>query len=158
MKCYVVHPKLLLFDDYVSSKRNCQKLFLKNNQCIHQMLLHKEAACQSRICKTHGFNPSVREIPWRRAWQPHSSVLSRRIPWTEKPGRPTVCGVAKNQTWLNDLAPTYYRTQEYALEKEMATHSSILAWKVPWMEEPSGLHPMGSQRVGHDWAANTPPY
>ena len=35
------------------------------------------------------------------------------------------------------------------LEKEMATHSSILAWKIPWMEQPGGLQSMGSQRVGH---------
>ena len=34
----------------------------------------------------------------------------------------------------------------------MATHSSILAWKIPWTEEPGGLQSMGSQRVGHDWA------
>ena len=39
---------------------------------------------------------------------------------------------------------------EYPLEKEMAAHSSILAWKVPWMEEPGGLQSMGSQRVRHD--------
>ena len=39
------------------------------------------------------------------------------------------------------------------LEKEMATHSSILAWRIPWTEEPGGLHFMGSQRVGHDWAS-----
>ena len=39
---------------------------------------------------------------------------------------------------------------EDLLEKEMATHSSILAWKIPWMEEPSSLQSMGSQRVGHD--------
>ena len=36
------------------------------------------------------------------------------------------------------------------LEKEMATHSSILAWKIPWTEEPGGLQSMGSQKVGHD--------
>ena len=41
--------------------------------------------------------------------------------------------------------------QEDPLEKEMATHSSILAWRIPWTEEPGGLHSsMGSQRVGHD--------
>ena len=40
--------------------------------------------------------------------------------------------------------------QEDPLEKEMATHSSIFAWKIPWMEEPGKLHTMGSQRVGHD--------
>ena len=36
------------------------------------------------------------------------------------------------------------------LEKEMATHSSVLAWRIPWTEEPGGLQSMGSQRVGHD--------
>ena len=41
------------------------------------------------------------------------------------------------------------------LEKGMATHSSILAWKIPWTEEPSGLQFTGSQRVRHDWATNT---
>ena len=40
--------------------------------------------------------------------------------------------------------------QEDTLEKEMATHCSILAWKIPWMEEPGGLHSMEPQRVGHD--------
>ena len=38
---------------------------------------------------------------------------------------------------------------EHPLEKEMATHSSTLAWKIPWTEEPDGLQSMGSQRVGH---------
>ena len=44
--------------------------------------------------------------------------------------------------------------QEDLLEKEMATHSSILAWKIPWMEEPDRLQSMGSQRIGHDWATS----
>ena len=43
---------------------------------------------------------------------------------------------------------------EDPLEKEMATHSSILAWKISWTEESGGLQSMGSQRVGHDWATN----
>ena len=52
--------------------------------------------------------------------------------------------------------PTMQETQvqslgrEDLLEKEMATHSSILAWKIPWMEEPGRLQSLGSQRVGHD--------
>ena len=52
--------------------------------------------------------------------------------------------------------PTMRETQvqslgwEELLEKEMATHSSILAWKIPWTEEPGGLQSMGLQRVGHD--------
>ena len=40
--------------------------------------------------------------------------------------------------------------REDPLEKEMATHSSVLAWRIPWMEEPGGLQFTGSQRVGHD--------
>ena len=40
--------------------------------------------------------------------------------------------------------------RENPLQKEMATHSSILAWEIPWTEEPGGLQYMGSQRVGHD--------
>ena len=40
------------------------------------------------------------------------------------------------------------------MEKAMATHSSTLAWKIPWMEEPGGLQSMGSLRVGHDWATS----
>ena len=48
------------------------------------------------------------------------------------------------ETWVPSLS------QEDTLEKEMATHSSILAWKIPWTEEPGRLQSMGSQRVGHD--------
>ena len=48
------------------------------------------------------------------------------------------------ETWVQSLG------REDLLEKEMATHSSILARKIPWMEEPGGLQFMGSQRVGHD--------
>ena len=45
-----------------------------------------------------------------------------------------------------------FLSREDALEEEMATHSSILAWEIPWSEEPGGLQSMESQRVGHDWA------
>ena len=48
------------------------------------------------------------------------------------------------ETWVQSL------DGEDLLEKEMATHSSTLAWKNPWMEEPDRLQSMGSQRVGHD--------
>ena len=43
---------------------------------------------------------------------------------------------------------------EYPQEKEIATHSSTLAWKIPWMEEPGRLQSMGSQRIRHDWATS----
>ena len=59
----------------------------------------------------------------------------------------TVHGVAKSRTRLSDFNFTFHF---HALEKEMATHSSILAWRIPGTEEPSGLPSMGSHRVGPD--------
>ena len=56
------------------------------------------------------------------------------------------CLPAMQETWVQSLG------WEDPLEKEMATHSSTHAWKIPWMEKSGGLQSMGSQRVGHDWA------
>ena len=53
------------------------------------------------------------------------------------------------ETWVRPLG------LEDPLEKSRATHSSILAWRIPWTEEPGGLRFMDSQKGGHDWAANT---
>ena len=59
----------------------------------------------------------------------------------------TIHGVAKTQTRLNDFTFTFYFP---ALEKEMATHFSVLAWRIPGMGEPVRLPSIGSHRVGHD--------
>ena len=58
-----------------------------------------------------------------------------------------VSGVAQSWTRLSDFTFTFYF---HALEKEMATHSSVLAWRIPGMGEPGGLPSLGSHRVGHD--------
>ena len=58
-----------------------------------------------------------------------------------------VHGVAKSPTRLSDFTFTFHF---HALEKEMATHSSVLAWRIPGTAEPGGLPSMGSHRVGHD--------
>ena len=58
-----------------------------------------------------------------------------------------VHGVASSQTRLSDFTFTFHF---HALEKDKATHSSILAWTIPWTEEPGGLQSMGLQRVGHN--------
>ena len=60
----------------------------------------------------------------------------------------TVHGVAKSQTWLSNFTFTFHFQ---ALEKEMATHSSVLAWRIPETGETGRLPSMGSHRVGHDW-------
>ena len=59
----------------------------------------------------------------------------------------TVHGVAKSRTQLSDFTFTFHF---HALEKEVAAHSSVLAWRIQWMEKPGGLQSMGSHRVGHD--------
>ena len=60
-----------------------------------------------------------------------------------------VHGVTKSQTRLSDFTFTF---PFHALEKEMATHSSVLAWRIPGMGEPGGLPSMGSHRVRHEWS------
>ena len=117
------------------------------------------------------------ENPLKKEMATHSSILAWEIPWTEEPGG-LQSGVAKSQTRLSDFAfhfqsickqfwaslvaqrlkhlpamqETWVRSlgQENPLEKEMATHSSTLAWRIPWTEEPGGLQSTGSQRVRHD--------
>ena len=59
----------------------------------------------------------------------------------------TVHGVTKSRTQLSDFTFTFHF---HALEKEMATHSSVLAWRIPGTGEPGGILSMGSHRVGHD--------
>ena len=64
--------------------------------------------------------------------------------WASLVAQRLKCLPAMRETWVQSLG------QEDALEKKMATHSSILAWRIPWMEEPGGLQSMESQRFGHN--------
>ena len=80
----------------------------------------------------------------------HPSTLAWKIPWMQEPGglqSIAVHGVAKSQTRLSNFT---FTSHFHASEKELATHSSVLAWKIPGMEEPDGLPSMGSHRVRHD--------
>ena len=82
----------------------------------------------------------------RRQWHPTPVLLPRKSmnggAWWA-----AVHGVAKSWTQLSDFTFTFLF---YALEKEMATHSSILAWRIPGTGEPGGLPSMGLHRVRHD--------
>ena len=60
-----------------------------------------------------------------------------------------VHGVAESRTRLSDFTFTFHF---HALEREMSTHTSVLAWRIPGTGKPGGLLPMGSHRVGHDWS------
>ena len=101
-----------------------------------------------------------------------SSTLAWKIPWMEEPARLqsmgsqrvghdwvthfhfkggfniTYCLSTMRETWVRSLG------REDPLEKEMAIHSSTIAWKIPRTEELGRLQSMGSQRVGHDWVSN----
>ena len=96
----------------------------------------------------------------------HSSVLTWIIPGTGEPGGLPSLGSHRVGHDCSDLAEaaawqihvdvwqkaTQYCKTVILSEKEMATHSSVLAWRIPGTEEPSGLPSMGSHRVGHDWS------
>ena len=95
----------------------------------------------------------------------HSSVLAWRIPGTEEPGGLLSMGSHRvGHDWC-DLAAAAAAAvqetrvpslgQENPLEKGMATHFSILAWRIPWTEDPGRLQSMGSQKVRHDWVTST---
>ena len=86
----------------------------------------------------------------------HSSILPCKIPWTKEPHIRDSLVIQ----WVKD-PPAMQETQETCrfdpwvkedpLEEGMVTYSSILAWKIPWTEEPAGLQSKGSQRIRHNW-------
>ena len=80
---------------------------------------------------------------------PHSSTLAWKIPKDRWAWWAAVHGVAKSWTQLSEFTYTFHF---HALEKEMATHSSVPAWRIPGTGEPGGPPSMGSHRVGHDWS------
>ena len=81
-----------------------------------------------------------------KAMAPHSSTLALENPMDGGAWWAAVHGVAKSQTRLSDFTFAFHF---HALEKEMATHSSVLAWRIPGTGEPGGLPSVGSHRVEH---------
>ena len=82
----------------------------------------------------------------------HSSVHAWRIPGTGEPGGlPSMGSHRVGHDWSDLAAAAAAAAASSNLEKAMATHSSTLAWRIPWMEEPGGLQSVGSLRVRHDW-------
>ena len=103
----------------------------------------------------------LKDAPWKKSnKEPRQHMKKQRHHFANKGpyglsyGFSPLAQMVKNlpaiqKTWVWSLG------QEDPLEKEMATRSSILAWRIPWSEEPGGLQLMGSQRVGYDWVTNT---
>ena len=84
----------------------------------------------------------------RRQWHP-TPVLLMENPMDGGAWKAAVRGVAEGRTRMSDFTFTFHF---HALEKEMAIHSSVLAWRIPGTGEPGGLLSMGLHRVGHDWS------
>ena len=87
----------------------------------------------------------IQSLTRRRQWHPTPVLLPGKIPWMEEPDGLQFMGLLSG-TRLSDFTFTFHF---HALEKEMATHPSVLAWSIPGTEEPGGLPSMGSHRVGH---------
>ena len=88
-----------------------------------------------------------------KAMTPHSSTLAWKIPWTEEPGRLQSMGSLRvRHDWATSFLLFTFTFHFHALEKEMATHSSVLAWRIPGTGESGWLPSMGLHRVGHDWS------
>ena len=84
---------------------------------------------------------------WRRQWHPTPVLLPGK-----SHGRRSLVGCSPWGRWESELSDFTFTFHVHALEKEMATHSSVLAWRIPGTAEPGGLPSMGSHRVGHDWS------
>ena len=91
---------------------------------------------------------------WTRMWFREGNGTPLQYSCLENPmdggaWKAAVQAIAEGRTWLSDFTFTFHF---HALEKEIATHSSVLAWRIPGTGEPGGLLSMGSHRVGHDWS------
>ena len=104
------------------------------------------------ICDMAGRRGSFLELlripmPSEKAMAPPLQYSCLENPMDEGAREAAVHGIAEGQTRLSNFTFTFH---SHALEKEMATHSSVLAWRIPGTGEPGGLPSMGSHTVGHD--------
>ena len=103
---------------------------------------------QEKIAFALPFRDGSKHSSQRRQWHPlHYSCLAN--PTDRGTWWAAVHGVARSWTRLSDFTFTFHF---HALEKEMATHSSVLTWRIPGMGEPGGLLSLGLHRVRHDWS------
>ena len=113
------------------------------NKIIHILWNLVTFSLPPNICIVFLYVPCILEKP-RRQWHPTAVLLPGK-----SHGWRSLVGCSSWGRWLSDFTFTFHF---YALEKEMAAHSSVLAWRIPGTAEPGGLPAMGSHRVGHDWS------
>ena len=126
-----------------------QDLYHKS-PCMLTFFLYLQAITSYLIIGSHGLSISG----FQEIWNGEGNGTPLQYSCLENPMDggawwAAVHGVAKSRTWLTDFTFTFHF---HALEKEMATHFSVLTWRIPGTGEPHGLLSMGSHRVGHDWS------
>ena len=123
----------------------------------HHDHCHRHHHCRDRDCSLarlwaawgQGLDlPVHRRTRWRRQWPPTPVLLPG-----ESQGQRSLVGCSP---WGREESDTTERLHFHALEKEMATHSSVLAWRIPGTGKPGGLPSMGLHRVWHDWSDLAP--
>ena len=112
--------------------------------------VHPKISTKCLLCASHCGRH------WRQSAEKETTPVLRGWSYIIIPGNLLQLGaslVAQRLKRLPAMRETWVRSLglEDPLEKEMATHSSIVAWRIPWTEEPRGLQSAGLQRVGHDW-------
>ena len=110
------------------------------------LFVFKVLQCSASLINNYSAESHVL-LSWRQ-WHPTAVLLPGKSHGLRSLVGSAVHGVARSQTRLSDFTFTFHF---HVLEEEMATHSSVLAWRIPWTGEPGGLPSMGSHRVGHGW-------
>ena len=115
--------------------------------CFHVLAIVNNATMNNGIHVSLSILVSSGNMPRKRQWHPTPVLLpGKSHGWRSLEGCSP--GVAEGQTWLSNFTFTFHF---HALEKEKATHSNVLAWRILGMGHPGGLPSMGSHSVGHDW-------
>ena len=161
---------------YIFGKLKMQyTILLKRTYLVAQTVKHLPTVQEIRV------QSLGKEDPLEKEMATHSRTVAWKIPWTEEPGRLQSIGSQRvGHEWVTSLSYSqrglprwrYWKrnclpvqemqeTQVWSLGREddleegMATPSSILAWGIPWTEEPGRLQFIGSHRVRHDWSKHT---
>ena len=111
------------------------------------MFLTTEIVKEWENCTLFQKKSWIHACPLMEWWLPYRAILSNIISWSKMSISKDMLSCILGKMWFAYIYGAYR-------EKAMATHSSTLAWKILWMEEPGRLQSMGSRRVGHDWVTS----